>query len=300
MFKNINLFIKTISITKNLSVLSLNAYRYDLVNFVKFEKNYCSNKNSILEYIDYLKNQRKLKDSTIQRKLIIINQFYDFLLDKKIVKFKVSKIKFKVKLEKKLPKTLSILEVKKMITVLEENVSKSKTDFGYIIAYRDMIAIELLICTGIRINELSLLRITDINRVDRTILINGKGKKQRLIYISSSNTWNKLKEWFKIRSKLDSIDSNLLLNRYNKSLSISAIEDIFKKYRNKANINQESTPHYLRHTFATQLLNNGADLRSVQELLGHSSIKVTEIYTEVSHIRKKQVLKKYNYINKLY
>jgi len=102
---------------------------------------------------------------------------------------------------------------------------------------------------------------------------------------------------FKSQSKSNA--NYLFTNRYNAPISIYGIESIYKKYVIKAQINQKSTPHYLRHTFATNLLANGADLRSVQEILGHASVATTQIYTEVTTNRKKQVLKKYNYRNKL-
>ena len=137
----------------------------------------------------------------------------------------------------------------------------------------------------------------DIISPEHTILIHGKGRKQRLIYISSPITWERLKALIKERKKTS--NNYLFVNRYGNPLSIHGIEDIYKKYVKKAQINTKSTPHYLRHTFATNLLANGADLRSVQEILGHASVATTQIYTEVTTARKKQVLKKFNYRNKL-
>ncbi|MCH5259234.1 MAG: tyrosine-type recombinase/integrase, partial [Lachnospiraceae bacterium] len=110
-------------------------------------------------------------------------------------------------------------------------------------------------------------------------------------------TWNRIVALTKERKH--SSCNNLFVNRYGNPISIHGIEYIYKKYLKKANINTHSTPHYLRHTFATNLLANGADLRSVQEILGHASVATTQIYTEVTTQRKKQVLNKYNYRNKL-
>ncbi|MDE7167729.1 MAG: tyrosine-type recombinase/integrase [Clostridia bacterium] len=162
---------------------------------------------------------------------------------------------------------------------------------------RDAALIDLLICTGIRIGEAAAITLDDIISSERTLLIHGKGRKQRLIYISSPITWERLKCLIKERKKSD--NNYLFVNRYGHQLSIHGIEDIYKKYAEKAQINKKSTPHYLRHTFATNLLANGADLRSVQEILGHASVATTQIYTEVTTNRKKQVLKKFNYRNKL-
>ena len=182
---------------------------------------------------------------------------------------------------------------------ITSSFSLNSSKFKIFEGVRDLAIIDLLISTGMRIGELSLLKLTDIKLPERTILIYGKGKRQRLIYISSDDTLNNIKKWLDIRSKTIFHTDNLFINRYGNSLSIHSIEDIYYKYRNLSKINSSSTPHYLRHTFATNLLSNGADLRSVQEILGHSNIATTEIYTEVSIIRKQEVLTKFNYRNSL-
>ena len=156
---------------------------------------------------------------------------------------------------------------------------------------------DLLISTGIRIGEAAALTLEDVIASERTLLIHGKGRKQRLIYISSPITWNRLMSLIKQRKRCGG--NYLFINRYGNPISIHGIEDIYAKYVKKAKLEVKSTPHYLRHTFATNLLSNGADLRSVQEILGHASVATTQIYTEVSTNRKKQVLKKYNYRNNL-
>ena len=134
---------------------------------------------------------------------------------------------------------------------------------------------------------------------DRVILIHGKGRKQRLIHISCQQTWTNLTKWFKLRSSKENLTDKVFVNRYGNQLSIHSIEYIYKNVTATAGLQTPSTPHYLKHTFATNLLANVADLRSVQELLGHASVSTTEIYTEVTAKRKKQVMDRFNYRNKL-
>ena len=154
-----------------------------------------------------------------------------------------------------------------------------------------------MISTGIRIGEAAAITLEDIVTSERTVLIHGKGRKQRMLYISSPVTWKRIVTL--MRERKGDGDKHLFVNRNGKAIGIHGIEYIYAKYVKKAGVNPLSTPHYLRHTFATNLLANGADLRSVQEILGHASVATTQIYTEVTTKRKKQVLNKFNYRNKL-
>lgn len=288
-------FINYLQATKNLSQKTLTAYTSDLNQFFSFENNILA--PDICAFISHLKLELKLKDSSIRRKIITLKNFYAYLADIEIINstpFK--KLKFKFKQELKLPKTLSVAEIGKILKCfdVETAVLSSFARTTYI---RDAALIDLLISTGIRIGEASAITLNDIIISERTILIHGKGRKQRLIYISSPITWERLKTLIKQCKNSKCI--YLFVNRYGDPLSIHGIEDIYKKYVKRAQINTRSTPHYLRHTFATNLLANGADLRSVQEILGHASVATTQIYTEVTTNRKKQVLKKFNYRNKL-
>lgn len=288
-------FISYLQATKNLSQKTLSAYKSDLMQFFNFESDLLH--PDICSFIAYLNSSLKLKDTSIRRKIITLKSFYDYLLSfDEIDSSPFLKLKFKFKQEKKLPKTLSINEVTSLLNCFNHD-SSSLSSFAKRAYIRDAALIDLLVCTGIRIGEAAAITIDDIIASEHTLLIHGKGRKQRLIYISSSITWDRLKALMKERKNAD--NDYLFVNRYESPITIHGIEDIYKKYAKKAQINTKSTPHYLRHTFATNLLANGADLRSVQEILGHASVATTQIYTEVTTNRKKQVLKKFNYRNKL-
>jgi len=294
----IEYFIKKMENSKNLSPLSIKAYYSDLHDFIRFGDNLET--IDIIEYINNLRTMRLLKDTSIKRKLVSINMFYKCLFDDGLIHSSpLSKIKLNFKKESRLPKTLTTREVSNILNVIEKKLSVKMTLFSLFINVRDAAILDLLITTGMRINEISSLKLIDIIHHEHTILIHGKGRKQRLIYISSQITWDRLKNWLKLRKELRIENPYIFVNRYHDKLSIYAIEDIYYKYRKEAKVNETSTPHYLRHTFATNLLSNGADIRSVQEILGHSNISTTQIYTEVSNKRKRQVLIKYNYRNKL-
>lgn len=287
-------FINNLKITKNLSPKTLNAYLSDLKQFANYEQNILT--PDIRAFIAHLTCDLQLKDSSVRRKIITLKNFYGFLVESEILEVSpFQKLKFRFKQERRLPKTLSIGEVSKLLNCFNDTVIR--TPFASKEYMRDAALIDLLVSTGIRIGEAAAITLDDIVTTEHTLLIHGKGRKQRLIYVSSPVTWARISALVKERKR--ERGSYLFVNRYNNPISIHGIEDIYKKYVKKAQINVKSTPHYLRHTFATNLLANGADLRSVQEILGHASVATTQIYTEVTTNRKKQVLKKYNYRNKL-
>ena len=300
LINSINEFISTNKSTKNLSNKTAAAYLSDLKNFMTFANNETFDENIILKYINYLTQEKCLKATTIKRKLIVMKMYFSFLTEQGYIdKNYYDCHKFKFRQEKRLPKTLTVLEVKKMLNLLKKQVDIAKTTSQTSLAIRNLALIDILISTGIRISELSNISLNDIVFSERVILIKGKGRKQRLIYISCQQTWTNLLNWIKEREKSAPQTDILFTNKYGNQLGIHGIEYIYNEIKKKSKINPQSTPHFLRHTFATNLLSNGADLRSVQELLGHSSIATTEIYTAVTTKRKKQVLDKFNYRNKI-
>ena len=295
-----NDFIRIKQSTQNLSEKTIIAYCSDIKDFIGFvgERELCE--NTFLDYIDVLSKHRKLSDSTIARKIVVIKMLVSYLYNEGHINnnFFISH-SFKYKRERKLPRTLSGADISNLLSNARDRVKEKGICIKNWKAIRDLAIIDLLICTGIRIGELSNISIIDISETEHTLLIHGKGKKQRIIYISCSETWDNLSQWCAMRQHIKVTTDKLFVNRNGKQLSIHGIEYIYNQMKVAAGIDRKTTPHYLRHTFATNLLSNGADLRSVQEILGHSSVSTTEIYTEVSASRKKTVLDKYNLRNTL-
>lgn len=296
----INEFLLEKKLSKNLSLKTIKAYESDLKTFDTYlnSLNYKGRitSNLILKYLEDL-NQH-CKNTTIVRKMISLKMFFNYLDQKHNCSNPFYKLNIKIKKEKNLPKIITVDETNQLLSVITDNTSQT-TSFQRFLRTRDLCMIDLLISTGMRIGELANIQLEDLNLNDHSILVHGKGRKQRLLYLTCLKTRKNLMSWLHLRKKLKPDHSYLFINKYRNRLSIYGIEDAFQKYKRLAGINYKSTPHYLRHTFATNLLINGADLRSVQEILGHSSISTTEIYTEITNNRKKQVFKKYNIRNHL-
>lgn len=251
--------------------------------------------DTVLSYFNHL--QDILKPKSIKRKKISTKIYLDYIADSTQSINPLRNMKISIKTEKKLPKTLATHEIRSLLLSADVEIKDAKTDFAYNQAVRNYAILLLLVSTGMRISEISSIEMNDLDLLERTLLIKGKGSKERLTYISSDIAFGHIKNWINIRYQFNPKSNRLFINKYGNSLSIYSIGNIYSKYKKLAGITETSTPHHLRHTFATKLLDNGADLRSVQELLGHSSITTTQIYTEVSFTRKKYVLSTYNVIN---
>lgn len=300
LFPSVDEFLQLIQSTKNLSDKTISAYHSDLKNFLCYSQCEKLDDSSVVKYVQYLSLEQNLKDSTIHRKLVVLKMFFSFLYQKQYIPQNYYHAQpFHFKMEKRLPKTLPTKDVSKLLNSLTQQAASASNPFSQWKTARNLALIDVLISTGIRIAEASEISMSDIIASERVILIHGKGRKQRLIYISCPQTWANLSRWLKLRKTLTIHTEKVFINRYGNQLGIHGIEYIYHTATTGAGLSGHSTPHYLRHTFATNLLSNGADLRSVQEILGHASVSTTEIYTEVTTKRKKQVLTRYNYRNRL-
>ena len=289
-------YLYTLDVTKNLSYRTIAAYKSDLRGFFNYLGGREIENSIIMEYIHNLIYDKKIRRNSVIRKIATLKLFIEYLYDNNYIEENyMEKQKYNYKKEKRLPRTISIKNVSSILKSLEDKVTDAKSEYASWMAKRNLALFDLIISTGIRISEASEIKTEDIFLSDHTVLIHGKGKKQRMIYISCDKTWKNIIDWLSIREEVN--NDYLFLNKYYEKLGIHGIEYIYKRIVNSINACKHSTPHWLRHTFATNLLSNGADLRSVQELLGHANIATTELYTEVSAVRKKMVLDKYNYRN---
>jgi integrase/recombinase XerD len=270
---------------KGLSDKTKESYQNDLEVYKEFLK---KQNISRVEHItsdhikDFLKERNDEETTTIAHNLTVIKNFHSYLLKEKIVKDNVSEFIERPKLRKTLPKTLSIEDVDKLLDI------QLNTPFDY----RNKAMLELMYGCGLRVSELVGLEINDIDQTNCLIRILGKGSKERDIPVGEYALYY-LKEYLKVREDLlkEKSCNKLFLNNHGLGMTRQGFFKNLKQLLKEKGLNPEVSPHTLRHSFATHLINRGADLRSIQEMLGHSDISTTKIYTRVSD---EKVIEDYN------
>lgn len=286
----VNEFINYLEVERGLAPNTLESYGRDLRQFHKYlqvddtEFLKTANRNTILAYLNSLQNKGRAV-STISRNLAAIKSFYQYLVRERYLEKDPAANLESPKLEKKLPKILTIQEVELLLK--QPNILLPA-------GLRDKAMLELLYATGIRVSELIALNISDMNLDLGYVKCFGKGSKERIVPMGSIAIKCVQEYINKGRQKLVRTyeEPALYVNHHGNRLTRQGFWKIIKKYAQNADINKEITPHTLRHSFATHLLENGADLRSVQEMLGHADISTTQIYTHVTKNRLKEVYDK--------
>lgn len=279
-------YINYLRVERRLSKNTYNSYERDLKDYLIFlnKKDITTlkkiEKKHIIDHLEYL-NKNKLTTTSIARKLTAIKNFHKYIYAKELTKDDVSLTIERPKLRKALPNVLTIEDVDKLLDI------KLNTPFDY----RNKAMLELLYGTGLRITELLDLKITDIDFENCILRCFGKGSKERTVPIGEYII-DALNEYLPKRNILlkGKKEDYLFLNNLGGRLSRFSFFKILKKMLKERNINKNVSPHSLRHSFATHMLEYGADLRSIQELLGHSDISTTRIYT---HITNKKVTDDY-------
>ena len=279
-------FMEYLAKEKYYSVKTIANYELDLNNYYKFLSNNNIdfkkvNKDNVREYLKYL-NELKFKNSSIARHLSSIRSFYTYLVLTKVIKSNIFKSISNPKIAKKIPNFLYSDELNKLFSSCDESNPLGK---------RNILILELLYATGIRIGELVEIKIADINKNDLSIRITGKGNKTRIVYygeyasFSLDNYLNNARNELMKEKKHD----YLFVNRLGNKITTNGIRNAMDKIIINSGVKHKISPHVLRHTFATHLLENGADIKSVQELLGHESLSTTQIYTHVTNERLRSV-----------
>lgn len=278
-------FVNYLYSVKNYSVNTQQSYRNDLVeflNFIKTEKMAAGllkirNERICKNYISYLSNQN-LKSTSIHRKLSSLNSFYDYLVKQELIDVNYFKNVSSPKIPKRLPKMIKGEEIQMLFDICDLNNK---------LGYRNYCILGCLYGCGLRVSELCNMQIKDIDFIERVIKIHGKGSKERYVvmYEELSNMLKHYISTFRLDILYNGDNKeirNVFLNKNGGKLSRVGVRKILDGLVKRCNETFHISPHMLRHSFATALLNNGADMRSVQELLGHESLSTTQIYTHVS------------------
>ena len=279
---------------KNLSSKTIRAYDIDINQFLEKFVNYKINQINKFDLKDYVENLfiNSYKIKTIKRKIAVLKAFFNYLEFDEIVEVNpFRKLKLSLKEPKLLPKTLELSEIKRVLKYLYslKNSYFDKTSFSYKLLIRDIVSIEILFSTGIRVSELSNLKKNEINIKQGIVKIFGKGSKERIIQICDKEVLNLLKEYSILFNLNSNPNNHFLLNRLNNNFSEQSIRAMIHKYEQKLGLRQ-ITPHMFRHSFATLLLEEGVDVRYIQNMLGHSSISTTQIYTKVNTKHQRKLL----------
>ncbi|TRZ96407.1 site-specific tyrosine recombinase XerD [bacterium] len=285
-------FLNYLSVERGLSQNTIISYRGDLNSYLGFLESSRidtlskTNKGNIIDFMLYQKDKGLSANSTARR-LAAIKVFYRFLVKERILKADPTSLIDSPKLWKKIPQTLSLNEVEALIN--QPNLRNKQ-------GIRDRAILEVLYATGMRVSEAVNLKKDNVNLDIGFLRCIGKGNKERVIPLGKKAILS-LKRYLKeSRLKLlNKRESDLLfLNRFGKKISRQSLWKIIKRYARDARIKKPTRPHILRHSFATHLLERGADLRSVQEMLGHSNIATTQLYTHINKDRLKTIHKMFH------
>ena len=287
-----DLFAEHLSLERRLSNYTVRNYRHALVNFFAWLRTQVDwpgdlnviSKTFVRSYL--VEEQRRLSRRTLRNHVSGIRMFFKFCMERKLAERNPFLGLTLPKVAKTLPKFLTERQAD---LLLSQPIQLIETDaLEPFLAWRDRIVLEILYGGGVRVSELVGLNYGDLDLRRATVRVTGKGNKQRLCPIGE-NAVHCVRHFRSEFAQDSSINAPLIVNRAGKRLSVRSVQIMLKKYLRMAGLPDDLTPHKLRHSYATHMLDNGADLRSVQELLGHANLSTTQIYTHVTVARLKQV-----------
>ena len=274
---------------KELDSKTVKAYRIDLNQFFSFVCCDAPEKETIEWYITEL--HKKYKQKTVKRKIATLKAFYNYLEEEEIIScnpFRKIKVKFKENLT--LPRIIPREEIEMLLNYMY-NCLKEYDLAGYKYKLRDIAVVEVLFATGARVYEISTIREDSVNLNSGQIRIMGKGGKERYVQISNSSVLAILKKYYMENENEIKKSGCFFINNRGKRYTEQSIRAMLKKYAKQAGIERNITPHMFRHSFATYLIEEGVDVSCVQQILGHSSIKTTQIYIHIAAKKQAEILR---------
>lgn len=290
--KHTEIYLEYCQSQKRLDEKTLRAYRVDLTQFCNQIQpiDIAEITPEILENFIATLHQN-YKPKTVKRKIASIKALFHYFEYKELIdRNPFSRIQVRFREPALLPKTIPLYTVETFLSTVYAQAHNARTDYQRRNALRDAAVIELLFATGVRISELCSLNVNDVNLYDNTILIYGKGSKERKVQIGSDDVINILNKYKNNYEKEIQSCRYFFVNQSGRRLSEQSVRRMINKYTSIAAIDLHITPHMFRHTFATSLLEADVDIRYIQEILGHSSITITEIYTHVAMSKQKDIL----------
>ena len=280
---------------KELDKNTLKAYRIDLRQYYEFTGEEITSKETIEKYIRLL--HKKYKSRTTKRKIASMKAFYTYLEEKQIISENpFRRIRMKFKEEKVLPRIIPKNDIERLLNYMYGQLRKQK---GKNIL-RDLAVVEMFFATGARVYEISNIRIENIDMKTGSIYFNGKGRKERVIQIGEHSVIKLLQKYYEQNKDQIEKSGYFFVNQKGDRFSEQSIRRMLKKYTKQAGISRNITPHMFRHSFATYLIEEGVDISCVQQILGHSSIKTTQIYIHVAAGIQAEILQKKHPRNKMH
>ena len=281
---------------KRLDEKTVRAYRTDLLYFNRFIKENdldYQDKASISQYVDRLHST--MAPRTVKRKIASLQAFYHYLIyEERIERDPLYRLDLSFKLPFLLPRYIPNHYLQSFYEVLYQKREHALTEYQEQCAVRDIAVIELLVATGLRISELCTLTPDAVNLVERYVRVHGKGNKERIIQLTEDITVKALEEYAKAFGSKMQKAGYFFVNSCGRRLSDQSVRNRINRLAKEAQIPLHITPHMFRHSFATSLVNQDVDIRCIQTLLGHSSIRTTEIYTHVNMMKQKSILENKN------
>lgn len=287
------LYLEYCQFRKELNVKTISAYKIDLKQYFDFIGEDALNKQEIERFITEL--HRKYKQKTVKRKIATLKAFYIYMEEEEFIEdnpFRRIKVKFKETFT--LPRIIPRKEIEQLLNYMYSHPKKNERYW-----LRDVAIVEMLFAVGARVYEISNIRMECIDLNSGAVRIMGKGGKERYLNVASPSVLELLRKYYKANEELIRESGYFFINRNGNRYTEQSIRLMVKKYSRLAGIERNITPHMFRHSFATYLIEEGVDISCVQPILGHSSIKTTQIYIHVAARMQAEILRSMHPRNKM-